>query len=61
MAWVRFERDFEFDPPARGGRVTLRYRAGRSYNVPRACALRAKAAGAAVSISRPGTDEAGHD
>ena len=53
MPWVRFSRDFEFDPPARGGRVTIRYRGGRAYNVPRACAIRAKAEGAAEAIARP--------
>lgn len=58
MAWVRFSRDFEFDPPARGGRVTIRYRAGGAYNVTRACAIRAKAEGAAVATVRPAAQPA---
>lgn len=51
--WVRFTRDFDFDPPARGGLVTLAYKGGTVVNVTRECARLAKAAGAAVSAKSP--------
>ncbi|MGB3536801.1 MAG: hypothetical protein WBA42_01440 [Mesorhizobium sp.] len=44
--WFRFERDFDFSPVERGGRVTVAYKDGMIMNVTRACAEAAEAAGA---------------
>lgn len=56
MAWVRFQKDFDFRPPVHG--VTLAYKAGGEYSVTRACAEKAVAAGAAVRIKPPPRDTA---
>lgn len=52
MPWVRFAADFDFSPAARGGRVTVAYRAGMTKSVTRECAEKAVAAGRAVKVSR---------
>jgi hypothetical protein len=36
--WFRFTRNFDFSPAARGGRVTIAYKAGMVQNVTRECA-----------------------
>jgi hypothetical protein len=50
MAWVRFLANFDFEPDARGGRVSLAYKAGQEVNVTRECAAKAIAAGKAKAI-----------
>lgn len=45
MPRVRFTADFDFDPDAFDGRVTIAYRAGQEKTVTRECAAKAKAAG----------------
>ncbi len=57
--WMKFSRDFDFEPAAHGGRLTLAYKAGAVENVTRECAKKAKEAGAAMSINPPKRDE--HD
>lgn len=49
---VRFTREFRWSPPERGGRVTLRFLAGKAYIVRAACARDAIAAGAAVALKK---------
>jgi hypothetical protein len=44
--WVRFTTDYDFSPDAKGGRVTIAYKAGMVQNVTRECAEKAEAAGA---------------
>ena len=44
--WFRFDRDFDFSPTAKGGRVTVAYKAGMVQNVTRECAEAAEKAGA---------------
>jgi len=44
--WFRFEKDYDFSPSAKGGRVTIAYKAGMICNVTRECAEKAEAAGA---------------
>ncbi|MBN9243942.1 MAG: hypothetical protein J0I98_14215 [Mesorhizobium sp.] len=44
--WFRFEKDFDFSPAERGGRVTIAYKGGMVVNVTRACAEAAEKAGA---------------
>jgi len=51
--WVRFTRPFDFDPPERGGRVTIAFAAGAIRFVRRCCGKAALAAGAAVPVGRP--------
>lgn len=51
--WVRFLRDFDFNPPERRGRVTVAYRAGMVRLVRKCCADAAIAAGAAEWTERP--------
>lgn len=58
MPWVEFLTDFNWDPPERGGRVTIAYRAGHVCNVRRICATAALQAGAAKLVS---PKEANHD
>lgn len=50
--WVRFESDFDWRVPEYNGHVVIAYKAGEVYNVTRACAEEAKAAGAAKTVSR---------
>lgn len=50
--WVRFTADFPFSPEARGGRVTIAYKAGMTMNVTRECADKAIAAGKAEPAKR---------
>lgn len=45
MPRVRFLADFDFSPAARGGRVTIAYRAGVVANVTRECLALARALG----------------
>jgi hypothetical protein len=45
LMWFRFEKDFNFSPDAKGGRVSIAYKAGMVQNVTRECAEKAKAAG----------------
>lgn len=54
--WVRFIREFWWEPPERKGRVTLRYAEGAVLFVRRACAAEALAKGAAERASRPSKD-----
>ena len=42
--WVTFLKDFDFSPRARGGRVTIAYKAGMHLNITRECASKARAA-----------------
>ncbi len=49
--WVRFLADHDFSPAARGGRVTIAYRAGQVVNVTRECGEAAVAAGRAVTCA----------
>lgn len=51
--WVRFTEDFDFSPPALGGRVTTAFKAGMVENVTRECATAAFAAACAVRANRP--------
>lgn len=51
--WVRFTADHDFSPAARGGRVTIAYRAGQVLNVTRECATAAIRAGKAVTCQAP--------
>lgn len=51
--WVRFTEDFDFSPPALGGRVTTAFKAGMVENVTRECATAAFAASRAVRANRP--------
>lgn len=53
MPRLVFVRDFNWHPPAHGGRVTVRFRAGAEYRVTRECAAAARAAGAATAADRP--------
>lgn len=53
MPWVRFTRDFRWNPPERGGRVTIAYPAGAVLLVRRCCADDAIASGAAEAAKRP--------
>lgn len=46
--WIRFTRDFDFSPAAKGGCVTIAYKAGMTENVTRECATLAVAAGRGV-------------
>lgn len=48
--WFRFERDFDFSPSARNGRVTIAYKAGMVMNVTRECAEAARRAGAGSRV-----------
>lgn len=57
MPWVHFIADFDFSPKARGGRVTIAYRAGMKKNVTRECSAAAIAAARAVSTERPHEDQ----
>ena len=50
--WVRFERAFDWTPPEKR-LVTMSYPAGHIANVPRDCAEKAVAAGAAVRTVAP--------
>jgi hypothetical protein len=43
--WLRFDKDFNFSPDAKAGRVSIAYKAGMVQNVTRECAEKAKAAG----------------
>lgn len=51
--WVRFLRNFDWDPPERKGRVTLFFEAGKTHLVRKLCALAAIERGAAVRVERP--------
>lgn len=53
MPWVRFTRQFPWDPPERKGRTTIVYPAGAVLFIRRACAEDAFAAGAAIPTTRP--------
>lgn len=53
MPWVKFMRDFRWDPPERKGRTTIAYAADSVHFVRKACADDARAAGAAVTIRKP--------
>lgn len=53
MPWVRFTERFLWDPPERKGRVTISYEAGSVFNVPRACATAALAAGKGTPAKKP--------
>lgn len=53
MPHVRFLDDFDFDPDARGGRVSIAYKAGQEANVTRECAAKAFAVGKAEAITPP--------
>jgi hypothetical protein len=55
--WVRFLRAYDFDPPERGGRVTISYPAGLVTLVRRCCAAAAIAVGAAEPAERPQHDD----
>lgn len=44
--WFLFERNFDFSPSAKGGRVTIAYKSGMVKNVTRECAEAAEKAGA---------------
>lgn len=60
MPWVRFTHRFLWDVPGKGGRVTISYAAGDTFNVPRACAAAALAAGKGTPAKKPTeTDHAG--
>jgi hypothetical protein len=51
--WVKFLADFDFSPTARGGNVTIAYRAGSVENVTRECFDLAKAAKAVEAVKPP--------
>lgn len=51
--WFRFDKDFDFSPVERGGRVTIAYKEGMIANVTRACAEAAKKIGAGKPVKRP--------
>jgi hypothetical protein len=44
--WFRFDKDFNFSPEAKDGRVSIVYKASMVMNVTRECAEKAEAAGA---------------
>lgn len=50
MAWVRFDREFWWRATPQ---ASIRYRSGSTYNVPRSCADKAIADGAATRTSNP--------
>lgn len=52
MPHVLFSADFDFDPDALGGRVSIAYKAGQRKTVTRECAAKAKAAGKAEEVER---------
>lgn len=52
MVWFSFTQAFDFTPSAER-RVTVQYKAGCTYNVPRECADKAEAAGAGKRTSKP--------
>lgn len=56
---VRFLEDYDFNPAAHGGRVTLAYKAGTEDNVTRECAEGAIAAGKAVALDQRKPAKAG--
>jgi hypothetical protein len=47
MPWIKFVKDFRWDPPERNGRVTVSFKAGAKVLVRRKCADDAIASGAA--------------
>jgi hypothetical protein len=49
MTWFRFDKPFDFSPPARKGFVTISYQPGL-YNVTRECAAAAKKAEAGQAV-----------
>lgn len=49
---VTFTADFDFNPEALGGRVTVAYRQGETHTVTRECADKAIAAGKATVVKR---------
>jgi hypothetical protein len=51
--WFRFDRDFDFSPAAKAGRVTIAYKAGMVQNVTRECVEAAKCAGAGSLTKSP--------
>lgn len=55
--WIRFTRNFDWEPPELKGRAVTAYKAGMERFVRRNCAEAALAAGAAVRTGRPGPDD----
>ena len=49
---VKFLREFCWSPPERGGRITIRFEAGKTYFVRAMCARSAIASGAAVAVRK---------
>lgn len=62
MVWFLFSQEYDFTPGAER-RVTVRYKAGCIYNVPRECAEKAETDGAGKRASKPKGEkpEAGAD
>jgi hypothetical protein len=50
--WVRFTANYDFSPDAKGGRVTIAYKAGMVMNVTRECGDKAIAAWKAEPAKR---------
>jgi len=62
MPRFRFDKDFDFDPPAYKGMVTKAYKAGATELVTQECAEAAKAAGVGEEAAdRPDTKAAKAD
>lgn len=54
--WFKFTKDFDFRPAAKGGRVTVAYRAGMTQNVTQEAAAAAEAAGAGKPVKAVKSD-----
>lgn len=60
MVWFSFSQQFDFTPDEKR-RVTVQYKAGRTYNVTRECAEKAGAAGVGTRTTKPKADADGAD
>lgn len=54
--WVQFNKAYDYTPADKRN-VSLRYQAGKPYNVPTPCGEKAIAEGAAIKISREGESD----
>lgn len=53
MPWVRFDRDFDWNPPQFKRRWSRRFPAGLTWFVTRACAAAAAEEGRGAVVPRP--------
>lgn len=59
MPWAKFVADFDFSPAARGGNVTIAYKAGALENVTTECFNAGLSAGALKAADKGGSVAAG--